>query len=229
MCLLGKSGKLYRDGAFSCWNPLLRPRTIIRPPRLRGSTSSKMGKNKDSRVAKMESINPIETPSLPVSYPSTTSAIAGDSVLGYKIRVLLHDFLNVTKDHNAELRLNSTTDEHYISSPYFDEAQAIAIKAAIVDIHVDNHDTSIPSFDVDENLDEDRLETREATEIIRGKTLEAATRVVLQNFFEKRRASGDGRPCGPHHLAPLYASLFGIDMAETQDSKFLNRLRRAGV
>ncbi|VUC21630.1 unnamed protein product [Clonostachys rosea] len=67
---------------------------------------------------------------------TTTSDIRADPNLGYRVRVLLHDFLNVTKDPNALRRINSTTDEHYISSPYFTESQAAVIKSAIVDFDV---------------------------------------------------------------------------------------------
>jgi hypothetical protein len=58
-------------------------------------------------------------------------------------------------------------------------------------------------------------------------TVEDAIRGCLENFFEKRRASGDARPCGPHDMSPIYLAVFGISKAELKDEKFLSRLRRA--
>ncbi|KAK2590703.1 hypothetical protein QQS21_011614 [Conoideocrella luteorostrata] len=73
---------------------------------------------------------------------STSSAGAADPILGYKIRVLLHDFLDFTKDPNAARRINSTTNEHYISASYFDDSQAAVIKAALVDIDLSKFNTT---------------------------------------------------------------------------------------
>jgi hypothetical protein len=60
-------------------------------------------------------------------------------------------------------------------------------------------------------------------------TVEDAIKGCLENFFEKRRASGDARPCGPHDMGPIYLAVFGISKAELKDEKFLSRLRRAGL
>lgn len=73
----------------------------------------------------------------------------------------------------------------------------------------------------DEDMDMARL--------VQGQSFEGALRIVLHEFTEKRRASGDARPCGPHHLAPLYAALFGVQLEEMRADKFLVRLRRQGV
>ena len=156
--------------------------------------------------------------------PTSTIAIAADPTLGYKIRVLLYDFLNVTKDPNSERRINSTTDEHYISAPYFEHDQAMVVKAAIVDADLPKHDPSISDYTDGKNNENSSERCG-----LQGQTFDAAVRTMLNQFIDKRRASGDARPCGPHHLAPLYASLFGIGMEEIQDSKFLSRLRRAGI
>ncbi|KAM0665995.1 hypothetical protein ACQRIU_005339 [Beauveria bassiana] len=53
--------------------------------------------------------------------PTTTSAVAADPILGFKMRLLIHDFINVGKNANAARRINSTTHPHYISLPYFDQ------------------------------------------------------------------------------------------------------------
>ncbi|OAQ61982.1 C6 transcription factor [Pochonia chlamydosporia 170] len=147
----------------------------------------------------------------PSTIPQTTSAIRTDSNLGYKVRVLIHDLRNVEKNPSSARRLNATICEQYISSPYFTAQEAEVVKSATVDVEVGPQITSV------------------ATEAIIGKSLDEAICNVLKDFLEKRRASGDARPCGPHHLAPLYAELFGIRMEEVEDEKFLGRLRRQGV
>lgn len=164
--------------------------------------------------------------------PTTTSAIASDPILGYKIRVLLHDFLGVTKDQNAARRLNSTADEHYISEPYFDDDQAAAVKAALVDIDLTERNptaaaTEYAQEDMGTGGEEQGFALNPAS--LRGATFRSALEALLESFLDKRRASGDARPCGPHHLAPLYAWLFGIRLEEVRNEKFLGRLRRTGV
>lgn len=51
----------------------------------------------------------------------------------------------------------------------------------------------------------------------------------LANFFEKRRASGDARPCGPYDMGPVYKTGFGISTSDLQDERFLGRLKRQGL
>jgi hypothetical protein len=60
-------------------------------------------------------------------------------------------------------------------------------------------------------------------------SIEAAIKSCLQNFFEKRRASGNARPCGPHDLGPIYQAVFGITKEDLKNEKFLSRLRRTGL
>lgn len=103
----------------------------------------------------------------------------------------------MAKDKSCERRLSQTTDELYISAPYFTAEEAAAIKAALVDAG--------------------------------DMSLEQAITSNLQNFFEKRRASGDSRPCGPHDMAPVYLSCFGIEKEELEDDKFVGRVRRSGL
>ncbi|KAK9445640.1 hypothetical protein VB005_00752 [Metarhizium brunneum] len=146
--------------------------------------------------------------------PQTTSALRTDGILGYKIRVLMYDLLNITKDPSSARRLNATVNEHYLSTPYFTASEAETIKNATVDAEISSH--LIP----DESS---------ATEAILGKSLYGALCALLQNFLDKRRASGDARPCGPHDLAPIFAALLGIELEELKDEKFLGRLRRNGV
>lgn len=146
---------------------------------------------------------------------TTTSAIAKDPVLGYRLRVLLYDFLNVMKDPNSEKRINSTTNEYYLSGPYFDATQATTLKGVIIDIELGGLDEA--DADVIDHVTQ------------QGQSFETAVRVLLSSFIDKRRASGDTRPYGPHHLAPMYAKFFGVDMDDLKDDKFLSRLRRVGL
>ena len=68
-----------------------------------------------------------------------------------------------------------------------------------------------------------------STVLADGTTFEHAVAGALANFFEKRRASGDARPCGPHDMAPIYQDVLGIETQELEDERFLSRLRRCGV
>ena len=161
--------------------------------------------------------------------PLTTSAIAHDDVLGYKLRVLLYDLRNLTRDQASERRLNSTTDERYLGPPYFTPGQAAAVKTATVDVAID------PNLypDIQEYLTADTEAGKKvqdkAFHRVLNESFEKALDILLDRFLDKRRASGDARPCGPHHLAPLYASLFGVKMDELQETKLLSRIRRQGL
>ena len=64
--------------------------------------------------------------------PSTLDTIKEDPLLFYQIRVLLYDRRNMANDRTSESRTLSTTDELYISPPYFAPAQAQLIKTAVV-------------------------------------------------------------------------------------------------
>ena len=66
-------------------------------------------------------------------------------------------------------------------------------------------------------------------EVTPGITVEQAITTNLESFFEKRKASGDCRPCGPHDMVPVYLSCFGVDKAEIEDEKFVSRVRRSGL
>ncbi|OAR00445.1 hypothetical protein LLEC1_02418 [Akanthomyces lecanii] len=147
----------------------------------------------------------------------STSEVASNPVLGYKLRVLIHDFLHATTDPAAAHRLNSTTDEYYISAPYFTPDEAAVVQNATLE--------SVPSLGhVPGGDDQDAS----AADLL-SKPVREALGILFSGFLDKRRASGDARPCGPHHLAPLYAALFGIAPEEIQDAKFLGRLRRNGL
>ncbi|KAK7985367.1 hypothetical protein PG996_005391 [Apiospora saccharicola] len=103
----------------------------------------------------------------------TTSELAADANLGYKIRVLIYDLRNISKDAGSQ--------------------------------HRTKHPSKAPE------------------------SVETAIQKAMANFFEKRKASGDARPCGPHDLAPIYEAVFGIEKEEVQDERFLSRMRRQGL
>jgi len=63
----------------------------------------------------------------------------------------------------------------------------------------------------------------------REMTVEQAIHLHLAGFLEKRKASGDARPCGPHTLAPIYEAVFQVEKRELEDEKFLSRLKRVGL
>lgn len=45
-------------------------------------------------------------------------------------------------------------------------------------------------------------------------TVEEAIKERMAGFFDKRRASGDSRLCGPHDMAPIYEKVFNIEPSE---------------
>ncbi|KAK7984207.1 D-xylulose reductase A [Apiospora arundinis] len=138
--------------------------------------------------------------------PSKTVAeIASDTNLRYKIRVLIHDLRNVSKNEASQQRTLQTTDELYISSPYFTPKEAAMIKGATCDLEEEEHLPKVTT------------------------TVESAIQKAMADFFEKRKASGDARPCGSHDLAPIYETVFGVKKEEAQDEKFISRLRRQGL
>jgi len=129
--------------------------------------------------------------------PYTLPSLRANKDLWYQLLVLIYD-LHHPKDKPSEARTLQTTDALYISGPYFSVEEAEAIKSTIVD------------------------DTPTATT-----TLETAISQKLENFFEKRRASGDSRPCGPHDLGPVYLQCLGIEKEEIGEERFVSRVRRS--
>lgn len=122
-----------------------------------------------------------------------------------------------------------TTDELYISGPYFTTEEALLIKNTVVSPPIL---TDIPEFEVlefDEDIDSGINEPLKEVAPQKTLTIQEAITSCLQNFFAKRRASGDARPCGPHDMGPIYKTVFGITTEELKDEKFLGRLRRTGL
>ncbi len=187
-----------------------------------------MGKSKQKKTG-MSSPNLPQESKWPAS-PLTTSAIAEDAVLGYRMRLLIYDLRNLTKDAESERRLNSTTDERYIGPPYLNAEQSAVIKGAIVDVRLESK--QFPDMGEYITSDEDGNNSKTQNDLFHlhdsevNHSFEAMLGALLERFWDKRRASADARPCGPHHLAPLYAALFGIKLDEIQDPKFLSRVKR---
>lgn len=145
--------------------------------------------------------------------PQTTAELKADPIFHSKIKILLYDMTHISKDPTSERRTSCTTDELYISIPYFSPDEACCVKSALVD-QGSRHTSPETTL---RRLDQ------------RPQTVSDAIQSRLTNFFEKRRASGDARPCGPHDMAPIYLEAFGIGREELEDEKFLSRLRRQGL
>ncbi|KAF8854029.1 hypothetical protein BDZ45DRAFT_50885 [Acephala macrosclerotiorum] len=151
-----------------------------------------------------------------------------DTYLWYKIKVMIYDARNVEKNPDSNARLNSTLDPLHISFPYFTEEEARRIKSTLVTV------SSAPTNGEEDHGEGDakgdaRNEQRENLAEDRTMTIQQALETRNSGFLDKRKASGDFRQCGPHDLAPLFESVFGIDKRELEDEKFLGRLRRSGL
>lgn len=149
---------------------------------------------------------------------STVLALRQDTDLCYRIRVLLYDLSNIANDSFSERRLSSTTHPLYISEPYFTASEAAGILNALVD--------DPASIEATHCLTVDHKDTSASSPCL---TVEETISQTLANFFDKRRASGDARPCGPHDMVPIYAGIFGIQKDELRNESFLSRLRRSGL
>ncbi|OQO12711.1 hypothetical protein B0A48_02175 [Cryoendolithus antarcticus] len=66
-----------------------------------------------------------------------------------------------------------------------------------------------------------------AVKVDNENTLEHAITKAMENFFEKRKASGDARPCGPHDMVPVYLECFGVEKGEIEEEKLVSRVRRS--
>lgn len=136
----------------------------------------------------------------------------------YRIRVLLYDLRNMLTNRASEHRTLRTTNELYISDPYFTASQANLIKAAITQEYM--------KPELEERVDDTEM-AKEEEVVKEPQPVEKANKARLTNFLEKRRASGNSRPCGPHDMAPIYESVFGINRSELQDDNFIRRVNKA--
>ena len=160
------------------------------------------------------------------------SVLRQELELWYRLHVLLYDLNNVAKDPFSEKRLCSTTNELYISEPYFTDSQAIRIRTAIVDGVFGNADEATTNVTAEAGERETTNSSQsDSTSSILNKdaTVEEVIHTSLSHFFDKRKASGDARPCGPHDMLPIYLSVFNVGKEELKDDRFLSRLRRSGL
>ena len=155
--------------------------------------------------------------------------------LWYRIHVLLYDLNNVANNPSSEKRICSTTNELYISGPYFTDSEAIRIRTAIIDGVLGNADEAIGAA-TDVTVEAEEGETTGGSmsdgtlsTLNKDATVEEVIHTILSNFFNKRKASGDARPCGPHDMLPIYLSVFSVGKEELSDDRFLSRLRRSGL
>ncbi len=163
------------------------------------------------------------------------SVLRQELELWYRLHVLLYDLNNVANDPSSEKRICSTTNELYISEPYFTDSEAIRIRTAIIDGVLGNADEAIDTAtNVTAEAEEGgttRLSKSNSTSSTLDKdaTVEEVIYARLSNFFDKRKASGDARPCGPHDMLPIYLSVFSVGKEGLKDDRFLSRLRRSGL
>jgi hypothetical protein len=129
-------------------------------------------------------------------------ALQANTDLWYKIHVLLHDVCNIATDRTAESRTLATTDELYISAPYFTPDEAALVKKTLILPPTLQEIPEFQQLEYEQNTTEeaaspaDLINIKETTSPSSLITIEEAIKGCLQNFFEKRRASGDARPCG---------------------------------
>lgn len=76
----------------------------------------------------------------PVAKP-TLSELMQNFNLWYKLHVLIYDLRNINSDHSSESRTLRTTDELYISGPYFTPSESNLIKATVVEESSDSKAT----------------------------------------------------------------------------------------
>ena len=149
---------------------------------------------------------------------TTLSALRQDLDLWYRIQVLLYHLSKVARDPQPEKRISSTTHALYIGEPYFSMSESTRILTAVIDGSEIVEAVALPCPNTDDKPD-----------LPKGTTIEAALYDRLANFLDKRKASGDARPCGPHDMVPVYGSIFGIPKEKLEDERFLARLRRPGL
>ena len=176
----------------------------------------------------------IHLPKNVAQYEKTTLSVLRQELdLWYRIHVLLYDLNNVANDPSSERRICSTTNELYISEPYFTDSEAIRVRTAIVDGTLDNTDEIIDAptnITVEAEEGTPGASTSDSTSTLtEDATIEEVIHSRLSNFFVKRKASGDARPCGPHDMLPIYLSVFGVGKEGLKDEHFLSRLRRSGL
>lgn len=168
-----------------------------------------------------------DAPDAPLASSATVITLKQNSSLWYRIKILLYDLRHLDSNPASCDRLNQITDPHYISSPYFTEAESTLIKTALISQETtaeSSQDTTIG-----DDLDDGDAIPLNNFRTDQPRTFQAVVEESLASFLEKRKASGDARPCEAHTIAPLYESIFGISRQETLEENFLRRVRKTGI
>ncbi|KAH6694825.1 putative C6 transcription factor [Leptodontidium sp. MPI-SDFR-AT-0119] len=182
--------------------------------------------------------NPTKTPNTASSsqQPGTRkinlSELKKNNDIWYKIKVLIYDLANIKNDPASVTRLERTVDELYISEPYFTAEQAELVKSTLVhfppepdEMEEDYTEGATEEFQIPKQPSK----PAEIKGEMKTETVEEAIKRRMVNFYDKRKASGDFRPCGTHDMVPVYLGVFGILKGELEDEKFLGRLRKARI
>ena len=163
------------------------------------------------------------------------SILRQDLELWYRLHVLLYHLNNVANDSSSEKRLSSTTNELYISEPYFTDSEAIMIRTAIVDGVLGSADepidaaTNVTAEAEEEGTTGSSNSDSTSSTLNKETTVEKLIDTQLSNFLSKRKVSSDARPCGPHDMLPVSLSVFSVGKEEFKDDRFLSRLRKSGL
>jgi hypothetical protein len=123
----------------------------------------------------------------------------------------------------SDLRQNNNLWYKILVLIYDFQHQKDAVSKRRMDATIDAIYISMPYFTPEE------ADTIKSTLVDDSTTIEAAIHATLGSFTDKREASGDYRPCGPHDMVPAFLSCFGIDKAEIADAKFVSRVARSGL
>ncbi|CZT18768.1 uncharacterized protein RCC_04612 [Ramularia collo-cygni] len=120
----------------------------------------------------------------------------------------------------SELRQNGGLWYKVLVLIYDFQHQKDAVSKRRTDATVDSTYISAPYFTPEE------AEVVKTTLVDDSVTIVEAIHTALGSFTDKREASGDYRPCGPHDMVPAFLSCFGIDKAEIADERFVSRVAR---
>jgi hypothetical protein len=112
-----------------------------------------------------------------------------------------------------------------MSAPHFTPEEVVLINTTVVARPIVK---KAPEFEALERQNDTDTEIKEIA-VPETMTIEEAIQICFRPFFNKRKASGDARPCGPHDMLPVYTEVFKITIEELKDEKFLSRLGRSGL
>ncbi|OHE95620.1 methyltransferase domain-containing protein [Colletotrichum orchidophilum] len=138
------------------------------------------------------------TPSKP-----TTSSISADPVLGHRVVILIHNFLQSAKEPDAQRRMDAKADVNYMSGPHFDEDHVKKVGESTMNVEFPTTTTTTTQVNYDDENEESHAKLK-----IKGLSVDDAIKTLMKGFLDKRRASRDSRCCGSHDVAPIYEAFF---------------------